>query len=72
MMPSVNSLRNMADELNERKLCLMYSHPHIVRISNTPKWILSPERPGERNKIQKAKADTDSFIIDNPEFLEVN
>jgi hypothetical protein len=72
MMQSVNPSRHVEDELNQRKLCIFYSHPDIVRNSNTPHWVISEDKPGERTKMQRAKKDRDSFIVDHPEFLEVN
>jgi hypothetical protein len=44
----------------------------IVDISNTPNWQVSPDKPGDRNKIKKAKESEVAFYVDNPDFLEVN
>jgi hypothetical protein len=50
----------------------------ILETSNTPNWVESPDKPGERNKMQKAKAQAEQakkydedFYVENPEFLEV-
>jgi hypothetical protein len=65
--------------LNRRKFCTFYSTQMILETSNTPNWVVSPDKPGERNMREKAKVqadqakkDDEDFYIENPEFLEVD
>jgi len=58
-------------DLNRRKFCVLYSTGLIVDVSNTPNWQVSPDKPGERSKMQKAKVAEARFYVDNPDFLEV-
>lgn len=58
-------------ELNRRKFCVLYSSPSIVDFSNTPHWQVSPDKPGDRNKLMKKKKAAVDFYINNPDFLEV-
>ena len=60
-----------AFHLNRRKFCTLYTIPEIVDNHNTPNWQESPDKPGERNKMQKAKKEEECFYVDNPDFLEV-
>ena len=70
VMPTVSHSPDI--DLNRRKFCVLYSAGLIVDISNTPNWQVSPDKPGDRNKIKKAKESEVAFYVDNPDFLEVN
>lgn len=59
------------DSLNRRQFCVQYSNPMLIQMSNTPNWQVSPDKPGDRNKMQKAKVEEARFYVDNPDFLEV-
>jgi hypothetical protein len=60
-----------AEELNRRKFCVHFSIPAIIETTNTPNWIISPDKPGLRKLTQKAKEEDRNFYLDNPDFLEV-
>lgn len=59
----------VANDLNERRFCVFYTHSLLLNNTNTPNWQLSPQKPGQRNQNEKAKSE---YVgIDSSEFLEV-
>jgi hypothetical protein len=57
--------------LNKRMFCVLYTNEFIIKSSNTPNWKFSTEKPGLRKITESAKKSDASFLVENPEFLEV-
>lgn len=61
----------LTQSLNQRKFCVLYSEPAIIKISNTPNWCVSTDKPGKRKQLQKAQEAEQKFYAENPDFLEL-
>ena len=57
-------------ELNKRKFCPVFSTETVLGIV-CPHWVVSPDKPGERKRVQQAQESEVDFYIKNPDFLEV-